>query len=296
MNDAIFLVGLLSSDAPGFVAAEDFDGPHADALRRWQHLGFIAREPLAHPVPTCPHCGDGTPYRLDTCCICNHCRGDVDPRHLSVWPVNREELFARLADHLSLQGGMGVVDGRLHGLGTGKVEGRAVECFVHLDGEMSDAARRELGRYVRLLIFHGPAVAPDPSVPGRWVSLVELFDSDGSLTPFRLADVGRDRGSVRFDEGSGVLRVGRTVVGEVPVGSKECYLLSCLTRELNRFVPYAALKRDVLSRTGSNDTTDEATFCQKLKSRIKKSIPAIDRLIVTTNKGDGYRLRAEAEL
>jgi hypothetical protein len=60
-------------------------------------------------------------------------------------------------------------------------------------------------------------------------------------------------------------------------------------------VPYADLKHEVLRRSGSADTTEEATFCQKLKSRLKKGLPAIDRLVVTTNKGDGYRLRAFLE-
>ena len=44
------------------------------------------------------------------------------------------------------------------------------------------------------------------------------------------------------------------------------------------------------------DETEEATFCQKLKSRIKtRHIPQFDRVIVTTNKGDGYRLRENGE-
>jgi hypothetical protein len=51
----------------------------------------------------------------------------------------------------------------------------------------------------------------------------------------------------------------------------------------------------VLRRAGSTDTTEEATFCQGLKSRIKKKwVPRIDELIATTNKGDGYRLRGYA--
>ena len=61
-------------------------------------------------------------------------------------------------------------------------------------------------------------------------------------------------------------------------------------------MPYRDLKRAVLARTGGRSETDEATFCQKLKSRIKeKYVHGIDRLVVTTNKGDGYRLRAETD-
>jgi hypothetical protein len=65
-----------------------------------------------------------------------------------------------------------------------------------------------------------------------------------------------------------------------------------LAADPDQFVSYHDLKRDVLSHSGSTDTTDEATFCQKLKSRIKaKWVPRIDDLLATTNKGDGYRLR-----
>ncbi len=49
--------------------------------------------------------------------------------------------------------------------------------------------------------------------------------------------------------------------------------------------------------TASRDGTEEATFAQNLKSRIKKKhVPAIGRRIATTNKGDGYRLRGYVEL
>ena len=55
---------------------------------------------------------------------------------------------------------------------------------------------------------------------------------------------------------------------------------------------YAELKHFVLREAGSTEQADEATFCQRLKSRIKKLwIPEIDTLVVTSNKGDGYRLR-----
>src|SRR5207244_12946799 len=107
----------------------------------------------------------------------------------------------------------------------------------------------------------------------------------------------RPAGDVRLDARSGALRVGAAWLGEVPLGSKEFFFLDCLARHLDSFVPYADLKRAVLSQTGSRDATEEATFCQGLKSRIKKKwIPQIDRLIATTNKGEGYRLRAFAEV
>ena len=61
---------------------------------------------------------------------------------------------------------------------------------------------------------------------------------------------------------------------------------------MNEYVAYADIKHYVLQHSGGTDTTEEATFCQRLKSRIKKkSVPKIDVLVATTNKGDGYRLR-----
>ena len=106
------------------------------------------------------------------------------------------------------------------------------------------------------------------------------------------SEYGNPAGSIRFAKHSGALWIGDTQAGEVPVGSKEYVFLVCLASHLDHFVPYADLKREVLRRTGSTDETEEATFCQNLKSRIKKKwVPAIDRLVVTTNKADGYRLR-----
>ena len=83
----------------------------------------------------------------------------------------------------------------------------------------------------------------------------------------------------------------------MPFGSKEYHFLACLAESIDRFVAYGDIKHEVLRRSGSRDTTEEATFCQKLKRRIKEKrwIPAIDRLIATTNKADGYRLRGYAE-
>lgn len=92
------------------------------------------------------------------------------------------------------------------------------------------------------------------------------------------------------------ITTGETWLGEVPVGTKEYHFVARLAADLDHFVPYADLKRDVLRLAGSRDETEEVTFCQKLKSRVKaRYVPRIDGLIVTTNKADGYRLRAEGE-
>src|SRR4051812_5580712 len=47
-----FILGLLERSSPAVVSAEDLDSDHAAALRLWQRLGFLAREPERHPVPS----------------------------------------------------------------------------------------------------------------------------------------------------------------------------------------------------------------------------------------------------
>ena len=80
------------------------------------------------------------------------------------------------------------------------------------------------------------------------------------------------------------------------MGGREYHFLACLASRLDHFVAYADIKRDVIARSGTADTTAEETFCQGLKSRIKKKyVPRIDRVVATTNKADGYRLRGWLE-
>ena len=120
---------------------------------------------------------------------------------------------------------------------------------------------------------------------------------DGSLSVAEPGQLLRGRGNVRFDAHSGALWVGGACLGEVPLGSREYHFLACLARWIDRFVAYADIQRDVLRDAGGADATEEATFCQGLKSRIKRRwVPAIDLLVATTNKADGYRLREYAEL
>lgn len=295
MRSATFLLGLLHPGAPAFVTAEDLDGPHREAITRWQARGFIGREPGMHPVPGCPSCGEGVPYRVEGRLLCSACRSALDDRTLLAWPVRREAFLAALAAHLGLHGGLGHVGGGLWELGGGSVDGAAVTCFVHAGGPLSEQDRGRIARYRRTLVLSATP-ASDPGGPGRWVPLIDVLTEEGEVAVTGLADLIRDRGPVRFDRETGALRMGATLAGEVPVGSREWALLDCLAGQLDQFVPYRDLKREVLRRTGGSGGAEEATFCQKLKSRIKERfVPGIDRLIVTTNKADGYRLRAEGE-
>ena len=295
MSSLAFLLGLLALGAPAFVTGEDIDGPHKDALATWQALGFIGREPGVHPHPTCPHCAEGVPYRAEGRLLCSGCRCVLPPRELLAWPVHREAFLTALATHLGLRGGVRSIDAQFWELGSGNAEGSGVVGFFHADGPLSDPARTKFALYRRVLVLSAAPGAEHDGL-GRWVPLTAVLDADGAFARIELPDLLRQRGRVRFDRETGGLRVGATLVGEIPPGGREWAFLACLAEHLDQFVPYTDLKWAVLRETGGSGETDEATFCQKLKSRIKeKYVPRIDHLIATTNKGDGYRLRAEGE-
>ncbi len=293
-----FLLGLLDRGDPACVSREDLGGPHGPALRRWQDLGFISREPWANPAPACPHCAEGVPYRLGEQYRCNRCRSRVDHHWLLLWHVDEAAFFVWLAATLRLQGGPHRIDWRLWQLGTWGSGARVLECFYRRGGPLSDVARTRLAAYRNVLLFYGiGAPGRDDQRGGHRVSLLELLGPDGPPSVADLVSLLNTRGNVRFDRDSGRLWVGERCIGEIPTGSREYFFLDRLACDLDRLVPYADLKLHVLSHTGGTDATDEATFCQGLKSRIKKKwVSEIDRLVVATNRADGYRLRAYAEL
>src|SRR5688572_29992873 len=99
-----FLVGLLESEAHASAAWEDFRGPHGMALRLWQDMGFLDREPVRNPAPGCPHCDEGVPYLTGERYLCNRCFGTVDRRYLLLWSLNREAFVCWLGRELRLRG------------------------------------------------------------------------------------------------------------------------------------------------------------------------------------------------
>ncbi|HYH65703.1 MAG TPA: hypothetical protein VD866_13485 [Urbifossiella sp.] len=292
------LAGLLDEGDPVCVGREDFDGGEGGALRAWQRLGFLGTVPFAHPAPTCPRCGNGAPYRVRGRYLCNHCREPVDPGELLLWAFDRGAFFRWLAAGLRLRGPPRAVDPGLWQLGTwegGDGGGDRCEVFYRLRRPLTEAGRGRLLAYRNALRLHGrlPPPAAD-GFRGRSLSLLDVVREDLSVPD--LNALLRPRGDVRFEPHSGALWVGGTCLGEVPVWSKEYFFLARLAADLDHFVPYRDLKRHVLRASGGADETEEATFCQKLKNRIKaRFIPRIDRLLVTTNKGDGYRLRGHGE-
>ncbi len=294
------LLGLLEHGAPACVSREDFEGPCGPALQVWQELGFLSREPSAHHAPACPHCTEGVPYLLGDQYRCNRCRSVVDHHWLLLWHFDESAFFHWLAAQLGLRGGVRVIDDRLWQLGTWGTEsgGDVYECFYRRGGPLPEPGQRRLAAYQNVILLYGLAPLSGEQCPGvHRISLLELLGPDGPPAVADLESLLRGRGNVTFDGRSGRLWAGSRCLGEVPVGSREYFFLERLAREPDRFVPYADLKRSVLQQTGGADATEEATFCQGLKSRIKRKwIPEINRVVVTTNKGDGYRLRAQADL
>jgi hypothetical protein len=294
-----FLLGLLDYSFPASAAAEDFDGPHGEMLRLWQRLGFLASEGQRHPTPSCPHCGEGVPYLLGNRLLCPRCRSTVDHRHLLLWPFDLGALLSWLAKSLMLDGSVQMLDDALWQIGSFLMSGVPTECFFLRSDSLSERGRQRLLAYRNALILRPlTSTVRIEGFDGPCLSLLEVLRQEkGSLHVTDLARLLRPGGRVRFDPASGCLWAGDRFLGEVPVGCKEFYLLSCLAQQLDRYVPYADLKSYVLRETGSRDSTDEATFCQKLKGRIKQRwVPEIDWLIAASGKGEGYRLRGQVKV
>lgn len=297
MTDSLaFILGLLDRHERPLVTAEDLDGEHGKALRLWQRKRFLAQEPQHHPVPSCPHCREGVPIRLGEKLLCDGCGSTVDPRHLHMWTLDLAAFLGWLARALKITGGVQQVDDWLWQLGSTSVEGVRYECFFCRSGELSDRGRTRLLAFHHALLFVAvPGAAPMDGYHGARCSLVELLRLErGTL---RVADLGtilHGDGAVRFDEETGGLFAGGELLGEVPVGTKDYFFLRCLARSLDVIVPYRDLKHEVLHHAASRDTTDEATFCHRLRYRIKRNwIPQLDRVLVTRGKEKGYRLRGE---
>jgi hypothetical protein len=293
-----FVLGLLDQHNPACAAWEDFESEHGQLLRQWQRRGFIVKEPEQNPVPSCPYCREGVPYRISERYLCPECQSVVDVQHLLLWRFDHEAFLRWLASALKLTGGIRPVDATLWQLGSLGQGDLTYECFFRR-GQLSDHARTRLLAFRNAVLLQGlPGAKTVEGFHGPCLSLVEVIQHDRRST--RVTDLAlllRSNGAVRFHEQSGALFAGDRFLGEVPIDTKEYYLVARLWQECDRFVAYGDLKHFVLRQTGSSDTTDEATFCHKLKGRIKDRgwVPKIDSLIATTNKGDGYRLRGYVE-
>jgi hypothetical protein len=186
------------------------------------------------------------------------------------------------------------VDEALWQLGSFADAGHRWECFFIRYGPLSEREHQRILAFRNALVLRGKSQQNViDGFRGTCFSLIELLEQHRqSLKVTDLRTLLWKRAVIRFDEASGSVFAGDIFLGEAPVGSKEHHLLATLSAQQDRFVGYADIKHEILRRTGSADTTDEATFCHKLKNRLKQRIPEIDSLIATTNKGDGFRLRA----
>ncbi len=297
MSNLELLLGLYESEVPAGVAWEDFLGPDAPALRTWQQMGFLGREPGCHPSPGCPYCHEGVPYLLGDRCLCNRCHSAVDRRHLLLWPLDLDAFLRWLAAELHLRGDVRRIARRFWQLGTHEDGDGLCECFYSQGSRLPEAARHKLMAYRSAVVLYGLSRPKDAeALPATLVSLLEVLGLAESLAITVRTLVPRRGGEVRFDPTSGRLDVGGTWQGEVQAGTREHAFLACLASRRGQFVSYGEIKREVLRRSGGRDSRDEASFCHRLKSRIKKKyIPSVDALVVTSNKADGYRLVARRE-
>jgi hypothetical protein len=292
-----FLLRLFEQGRPPQVAHEDFEGAHRGFLRACQEAGFLSREPGAHPVPSCPHCGEGVPYRLGRRHLCNCCGSTVDPRRLRSWRLDLAAFLRWLAAQLHLRGDVRRIDDRLWQLGTHEDSDGFCECFYSQGGPLLEAARSKLMAFRNAVVLYGLSRPRDAeALPVTLVSLLGILGVGESLAIAARTRILRGGGEVRFDPLRGRLDVAGVWQGDVPVGSREHAFLACVARRQGQYVAYIDIKREVLRCSGGGDSRDEASFCHRLKSRIKKKyIPHIDSLLSTSNRADGYMLLTRRE-
>lgn len=291
------IAGLLDRGDRGWVTAADRAGADALVYGALAQHGWVAGQPLMHPVPTCPYCSVGTPHDWDGRLICDECQTVLDATSVQIWPFRAEAFVRWFSTEAGLSGGGRAVAPGVWQFGTYRADGVPWECFYRGIAPLSATASQRVAAYRNALVVCGHAVhIGDPTVPGRHVLLADVL-TDLPLRVRPLCEVLSPTGPVRFERHCGRLWAGSACLGEVPAGSKEYYLLARLAAEADHFVQYADLKQFVQREARCADQTDEATFCQRLKSRIKKHwVPEIDSVLATTNKADGYRLRATVVL
>lgn len=296
MHSALeLLIGLLNPDALSLVDWDDLQGRFGQFLQACQVAGFVSLQPCSHPVPSCPRCCEGVPYRLGGRLVCNCCHSAVDPRYLRCWRFDITSFLRWLAGQLHLRGDVRPVDDCCWQLGSHEDRDGLSECFFVQGEAISDKARGRLAAYRNSVVLYG--LHRPREVEGLSVTLVSLLGMLGleqSLSAGPLRPLDRS-GVIRFQPRSGRLEAAGSCLGEVPPGCREHAFLDCLWHRQGEFVAYGDIKRAVLRVTGGEDSRDEASFCHRLKSRIKKKyVRHIDALISTSNKSDGYRLRVSA--
>lgn len=285
------IAGLLERGERAWANARDWTGDDRLTFHKLRGIGALAPEPLLQPSPTCPYCGLGAPHAWSGRIVCDECQTILDPVNCLVWPFHADRFFRWFSRETQLKGTVAPLCAGAWQLGCFVADQVAWECFYAGTQPHSSEAWSRLRAYRNVLLIRGSIPEEYSTDTGRQVLLANVL-GDFTIDAGTLPECVRPPGRVRFDPTSGGVWTGSILQGEVSPGSREYYLLARLAAEIDHYVAYGDLKQFVLRESRSRDQTDEATFCQRLKSRIKKhAIPAIDRLIVTSNKGDGYRLR-----
>ena len=292
-----FILGILDERSPAFASHDDFTGPHGRALQLWQRLGFLAREPESHPAAGLSPLPRrlALPARHET-----PVSGLPEHGQSPSFGARRFDLDAFLswlAQGLNLTGGGRPLDDNIWHLGSLLLDDRRQECFFHRGATLSAQGRERLLAAsecpAHLVLAHGPAGGFFQATACPCL-IFSATTRARCVLPTWLGCCTAGR-AVRFDAGSGTLWAGDRVLGHVPPGGKECHFLDCLWRHAGAVVPYADIRHHVMQQSGSRDAVaDEATYCQKLKSAVKKRITNIDDVIAATNKGHGYQLLTHA--
>jgi hypothetical protein len=297
-----FLFRLLDSSCPADFSPEELDGPCGEVLRVCQRMGFLAAEPGKNPVASCPHCQSGTAYRQNQRFVCNRCRSTIDVRELYLWRFDLRAFLNWYCKQQRLSREPEQIDDCAWRLGTLDTKSAVHECFYLRGKACSDLARRRLSAFRSVLILHGKSEPPSiEGIPARMLLMAETLSMRGThLTVRRLGEClgSHRRLPVRFDPRSGTLCLGDAFLAKIAAGTREFAFVERLAAAKGEVIAYADLKRAVSLATGSIDSRDEATFCHRLKSRLKKnhSIPMIERLIEADPSMGGYRLVRETVL
>lgn len=297
MDAAEFLLRLLDHHPPALVDFDDLHGRFAALLAACQAAGFLPAAAALHPDPTCEHCGEGLPHGEQGPRVCAGCFSVVGPGRLRCRVLSLPAFLAWLSGQLGLRGEARPVDAGLWQLGTHDDDGRACECFYSLGGPLTEAGRQRLLAYRNAAVLY--ALRRPSDVERLHASLFSLLGlvSAGETLRVRNPLAGRSVGAVRFDPETGGLSVGGSCCGVLPPGSREHALLAALAARQGEFVAYADLKRDILAACGGGSERDEASFCHRLKNRIKqRHVTRIGALVVASSRGDGYRLATRGEV
>jgi hypothetical protein len=294
-----FVFGRADQAHPAYFGPGDAAGEHGLTLRHFRDAGFLGPGPVPHPTPGCPFCREGVPYRLCGRLVCNSCGSGVPEEHLYLWPLDLRAFLAWFAARQHLEGAVVRIDDGLWQLGSLVLPAPPRTCFFLRGGTSSDIGLRRINACQAPVVLRGALEQPRlPGFAGKTLSLLELLRYDGTLSVLPLPAFLRRGGSVRFTE-AGALLAGDEPLGWVPPGTREYWLVDCLYRRRGRVVPFDEIRRHVRAHCpGSRDATDAATFCQKLRYRIKKAhgVFAVERVIVSGKRSGGYLMPATAFL